>query len=160
LAIIDYSMPHLNGLEATKRIKELRPAIRILLFTIDHSIWLAREALRAGAPTVLLKSDARKMLVAAVESSLAGKPFQGYNFSNEPDKLVNGKREINQILSSRESTVVKLVAEGYSNKDISTILTISIKTTETHRAAAMRKLDVKSVAGLVRYAVRNKYFDV
>ena len=163
LVIIDYSMPHLNGLQATQRIKELRPSTKILLFTIDRSNWLAGEALRAGALTVLLKSDANKMLLMAVESLMAGKPFNSphsSNSSSDPEELVNGKRQAAQILSPREKTVVKLVAEGYSNKDISTILSISIKTAETHRAAAMRKLDVYSVAGLVRYAVRNEYVDV
>ena len=160
LAIIDYSMPHLNGLQAAKQIIELRPATKILLFTIDHSDWLAREALRVGALAVLLKSNANKMLVGAVKSLIAGKPFRGLNFSSDPEYPVNGKGEATQILSPRERTVVKLVAEGYSNKSISAILSISIKTTETHRAAAMRKLDVNSVAGLVRYAFRSKYFDV
>jgi DNA-binding NarL/FixJ family response regulator len=116
---------------------------------------LALGAFRAGAGAFLVKSQANKMLLAAVESLIVHKPFFFGVFSSE--RMAVGKRDRSQILTLREETVVKLVAEGYSNKKISRMLNLSIKTTETHRAAAMRKLGVRSVAGLVRYAVRNNF---
>jgi DNA-binding NarL/FixJ family response regulator len=96
------------------------------------------------------------MLLAAVESLIVHKPFYAGAFSSELKGVSNGKGGPSQMLSPREKTIVKLVAEGYSNKGVSAILNLSIKTTETHRAAAMRKLNINSTAGLVRYAVRAK----
>jgi DNA-binding NarL/FixJ family response regulator len=96
------------------------------------------------------------MLLAAVESLILHKPFYAGSFSGELRNAATGKGDLNEVLSPREKTIVKLVAEGHSNKGVSAILNLSIKTTETHRAAAMRKLKINSTAGLVRYAVRSK----
>jgi DNA-binding NarL/FixJ family response regulator len=99
------------------------------------------------------------LLLAAVESLMQHKPFCGGAFSAE----FNGKAASNcgrhQLLSPREETIVRLIAEGHSNKEVSSLLGVSIKTTETHRATAMRKLNVRSTAGLVRFAVRNKLLE-
>jgi DNA-binding NarL/FixJ family response regulator len=115
---------------------------------------LALEAFEAGARAFLLKSDAKKVLLAAVESLIVHRPFYAGAFSSELKGVATGQGDRSQTLSPREKTIVKLVAEGHSNKRVSAMLNLSIKTTETHRAAAMRKLNLKSVAGLVRYAVR------
>jgi len=129
---------------------------------MHDSEMLALQAFRAGARAYLLKSDANKLLVAAVESLIVHKPFYAGTFSSElrgmfdPKGMAAGKGDPSQLLSPREKTIVKLVAEGHSNKGVSAILNLSIKTTETHRAAAMRKLNINSTAGLVRYAVRSK----
>jgi DNA-binding CsgD family transcriptional regulator len=96
------------------------------------------------------------MLLAAVESLIVHRPFYGGAFPSELKGMTTGRGDPNQALSPREKTIVKLVAEGHSNKGVSAILNLSIKTTETHRAAAMRKLNINSTAGLVRYAVRSK----
>jgi DNA-binding NarL/FixJ family response regulator len=117
---------------------------------------LALQAFQAGARAFLLKSDANKMLLAAVESLIVHRPFRAGSFSGELKRVTTRNGDQNQVLSPREKTIVKLVAEGYSNKGVSAMLNLSIKTTETHRAAAMRKLDIHSTAGLVRYAVRSK----
>jgi DNA-binding NarL/FixJ family response regulator len=156
VAIIDYSMPLMSGVEVTRRIKEHQLATEILIFTMHDSNALALQAFQAGARAFLLKSDANKMLLAAVESLIVHKPFFAGAFSSELKAMATGKGAANQMLSPREKTVVKLVAEGYSNKGVSAILNLSIKTTETHRSAAMRKLNINSTAGLVRYAVRTK----
>ena len=115
---------------------------------------LALQAFQAGARAFLLKSDANKMLMAAVKSLMVHKPFYAGTFSSELKGMPTGMSDPDPMLSPREKTIVKLVAEGYSNKGVSAILNLSIKTTETHRAAAMRKLNINSTAGLVRYAVR------
>ena len=156
VAIIDYSMPHMTGVEVARRIREHQLVTEILIFTMHDSNVLALQAFQAGARAFLLKSDANKMLLAAVEALIVHKPFYAGAFSSELKGMSTGKRDPSQMLSPREKTVVKLVAEGYSNKGVSAILNLSIKTTETHRAAAMRKLNINSTAGLVRYAVRTK----
>jgi DNA-binding NarL/FixJ family response regulator len=115
----------------------------------------AAQAYQAGARAVLSKSEANKLLLAAVDSLLVHKSFGiGSGFDHMDCATLDEAR-----LTPREQLVVKLVADGYSNKGISAILNLSVKTTEAHRAAAMRKLDVNSTAGLVRYAVRAKLVD-
>jgi DNA-binding NarL/FixJ family response regulator len=159
VAIVDYSMPLMTGIEVARRIREHQLVTETLIFTMHDSSILAVQAFQAGARAFLLKSDANKMLLAAVESLIVHRPFYTGAFSSELGGMSNGRRDPNQILSPREKTIVKLVAEGHSNKAVSTILNLSIKTTETHRAAAMRKLNINSTAGLVRYAVRAKLVD-
>jgi DNA-binding NarL/FixJ family response regulator len=156
IAIVDYSMPFMTGVEVARSIREHHLVTEILIFTMYDSNALALQAFQAGARAFLLKSDANKMLLAAVESLIVHKPFYAGAFSSELKGMTTGKGDPNQLLSPREKTIVKLVAEGYSNKGVSAILNLSIKTTETHRAAAMRKLNINSTAGLVRYAVRTK----
>jgi DNA-binding NarL/FixJ family response regulator len=154
VAIVDYSMPFMTGVEVARRIRQHQLATEILIFTMHDSNSLALQAFQAGARAFLLKSDANKTLMAAVESLIVHKPFYKGAFSSELNGMLTGKRDPNQVLSPREKAIVKLVAEGHSNKGVSAILNISIKTTETHRAAAMRKLGINSTAALVRYAVR------
>jgi len=153
VAIVDYSMPFMTGVEVARRIREHQLPTEILIFTMHDSNALA---LQACARAFLLKSDANKMLLAAVESLIVHRPFYAGSFSSELKRMTTRKGDQNQVLSPREKTIVKLVAEGYSNKGVSAMLNLSIKTTETHRAAAMRKLNIHSTAGLVRYAVRSK----
>jgi DNA-binding NarL/FixJ family response regulator len=155
VAIIDYSMPLMNGIEVARRIKKLQLPIEVLVFTVHDSYALAAQAFQAGASAYLLKSDANKKLLSAVESLMAREPFYTDAFSSTLNHM--SEHYGTPLLSPRERMVVKLIAEGQSNKRISAILNISIKTTETHRAAAMRKLGISSVAGVVRYAVRNKF---
>ncbi len=152
LVIVDFSLPDMTGLEVARRIRESSPQTEVLIFTAYNSDLLAHQAFEAGARAFLAKSDANKLLLAAVASVLAHKPF----FNGKPSSKLNGgpAEEGLRMLSPREQLVVKLVAEGHSNKGISASLNVSVKTTETHRAAAMRKLNVNSVAGLVRYAIR------
>jgi DNA-binding NarL/FixJ family response regulator len=156
VAIVDYSMPFMTGVEVARRIREHQLPTEILIFTMHDSHALALQAFQAGARAFVLKSDANKMLLAAVESLIVHRPFHAGSFSSELKRMGTRKGDQNQVLSPREKTIVKLVAEGYSNKGVSAMLNLSIKTTETHRAAAMRKLNIHSTAGLVRYAVRSK----
>jgi DNA-binding NarL/FixJ family response regulator len=159
VAIIDYAMPFMTGVEVTRRIRKHQLATEILIFTMHDSDSLALQAFQAGARAFLLKSDANKTLLAAVESLIVHKPFYKGAFSSELSGMLTGKRNPNEVLSPREKVIVKLIAEGHSNKGISAALNISIKTVETHRAAAMRKLGINSTAFLVRYAVRTKLIE-
>jgi DNA-binding NarL/FixJ family response regulator len=156
IAIVDFFMPRMTGVEVARQLKKQLKETRVLIFSAHESEVLAREAFQAGARGFLVKSDANKLLIAAVESILAGKPFAGGRFCAQSRREPKDMSEGHARLSPRERLVVKLVAEGYSNKSISAMLNSSVKTTETHRASAMGKLGVNSIAGLVRYAVRAK----
>lgn len=151
VAIVDFSMPRMTGVEVARRIREYPLQTEVLIFTVHNSSLLAQQAFEAGARAFLVKSDANKLLLSAVESLLQHRPFCTRSCRSELD---HGSDARDHELTPREQIVVKLVAEGYSNKSISAVLNLSVKTTEAHRAAAMRKLGVNSTAGLVRYAVR------
>ena len=115
------------------------------------------DLLAAGARGYLLKSDARHMLVTALETLASHRPFfTGMVWEALLETYVAKQRLVPSVLTPRERRVVQLIAEGRSNKSVAGILSLSLKTVETHRASAMRKLDLDSTAALVRYAVRNK----
>ena len=162
IAIIDYSLPMMNGLELTRAIKKELPRTEVLVFTMHDREDVLAELLTAGARGYLLKSEASKHLLAAVEALSLRRPYFSGNVSQT---LLNrfvemAAREASATaLTPREREIVQLIAEGRLNKEIAAILELSIKTVETHRAAAMRKLDLKSTADLVRYAVRNNIIE-
>jgi DNA-binding NarL/FixJ family response regulator len=153
-AIIDFFMPRMTGVEVTRGIRKHLKETEVLIFSAHESEVLAQEAFQAGARAFLVKFDANKLLIAAVEALMARRPFVGGRYYVQSRGELEEVSEGHPRLSPRERLVVKLVAEGYSNKGISAILNSSVKTTETHRASAMGKLGVNSIAGLVRYAVR------
>ena len=161
VAILDYSMPLVNGVEATRQIRKRNPKIEVLVFTMHDSEALVGEVLDAGARAYLLKSDARQHLISAVEALAMHKPFFSGQVSEKllETYLLTQKGKLGAVLSPRERIVVQLIAEGHTNKEISAILNLSIKTIESHRAAAMRKLNITSTAGIVRYAIRNKLIE-
>ena len=156
VAIIDYSLPLINGVEVTRSIKARQLDTQILIFTMHDNDALVRESFRAGARAFLLKSEAKRQLTAAVEALLAHKPYFTGIVS---EKMLASYLSTNSApmvsLSPRERMVIQLISEGYSNKGMSKVLNLSVKTIETHRASAMHKLSVKSTAGLVRYAIKN-----
>jgi DNA-binding NarL/FixJ family response regulator len=160
VAVIDLSMPELNGLEATRRIRQALPDTEVLIFTMHESEELIREVLGAGARGYLLKSDAVRQLSPAVESLSQKTPyFAGRVSAVVLDGFLKGGQvtlegPTAERLTSREREVVQLLAEGKSNKQIARLLDLSVKTVETHRTAAMRKLELNSLPDLVRYAVR------
>jgi DNA-binding NarL/FixJ family response regulator len=158
IAIIDSSLRMMNGVEATRQIRARTPATEVLVFTMQESDDLVGELLHAGARAFVLKSDDTKYIVAAVRSLADHKPYFTDRLSSKliDAYLATSSERPANTLSPRERSIVQLIAEGHSNKEISGILNISTKTVESHRATAMRKTGVTSTAGLVRYAVRNK----
>jgi len=165
IAILDLSMPELNGLDATRRILAARPETCVLILTAHESEQLVREVLAAGARGYVLKSDAGRILVRAVEALLEGQTF----FTSKVARLVlegylrgggAETQEAAQTLSAREREIVQLLAEGASNKEVARALGISVKTAETHRSNIMRKMQFASLSDLVKYAVRNKIIEV
>lgn len=157
IAVLDYSLPILNGIEVTRQIRTRVPQTEVLVFTMHESDTLMRDLLQAGARGYLLKSDAKQFLITAIQSLAAHKPF----FTSRVSETLlesfltttDGERG---ILTARERSVVQLIAEGRTNKQIANVLNISLKTVETHRASAMRKLNLTSTAAVVRYAIRNR----
>jgi DNA-binding NarL/FixJ family response regulator len=156
VAILDYSMPLMTGTEVSRRIKSNHLRTEVLILTMHESEAILVEVLVTRARGLLLKSDARDHLIAAIEALLEHRPYftslvlekllREYQLSNRDKPAIE--------LSSREQNVVQLVAEGYTNRSIGAVLELSVKTVETHRASAMRKLGVSSTAELVRYAIR------
>ena len=158
IAIIDYSIPELNGLDLAHALKRECPRIEILLYTMHDREEIIMEVLRAGVRGFVLKSDTERHLVAALDAlSIRRSYFSGAVSVALLDQLLESKpHPTASSLTHREREVVQQVAEGRINKEIAARLTISVKTVETHRASAMRKLKLRTTADLVRYAVRNQ----
>ncbi len=157
IAVLDYSLPLANGVEVTRIVRAKLPKLEILIFTMHENEEIIGDLLAAGAKGYLLKSDARQLLVTAVESLAEHRPFFTGKVSEALlETYVSKYREGRHVLTARERRVVQLIAEGHSNKSIADLLSLSAKTVETHRSSAMRKLNLRSTAALVRYAVRNK----
>jgi DNA-binding NarL/FixJ family response regulator len=160
ILLLDIGMPNLNGLDAARQILTLMPDSRILILTIHDSEQVVREVLAAGAKGFLLKSDAGRDLLAAVEalqenqtfftSKIAQMMLNGYLSPSEDTQVTP-----QPVLTPREREVIQLVAEGKSTKEVAIALSLSVKTAETHRTNLMRKLNLHSVADLTLYAVRN-----
>jgi len=159
--LLDIGMPNLNGLDAARQILATSPDARILILTVHDTEQIVREVLAAGARGFLLKSDAGRDLVAAVEalqrrrtfftSKVAEMMLEGYLRPHSDSDDPTGQR----VLTPREREVIQLVAEGKTTKEVASVLSLSVKTAETHRTNLMRKLDLHSVADLTLYAVRN-----
>jgi len=164
VVILDIGMPGLNGFDAARQIRKVSPASEILILTMHESEQVIREVLAAGARGYVLKSDAGRDLVAAVEALSRHKTFFTSSVAEMVlQKYLEGNPESASheasSLTPREREVVQLVAEGRTNKEVATALNISVKTAETHRTNIMRKLDCHSLSELVRYAIRNKIID-
>jgi DNA-binding NarL/FixJ family response regulator len=166
VVILDIGMPNLNGLEATRQILRSVPQARVLILTMHESEQVVREVLEAGARGFLLKSDAGRDLVAAVEALQRHKTFFTSKVAemvlesflkNKPRPADETERE---ILTPREREIVQLLAEGKSTKEVAVALGLSVKTAETHRSNIMRKLGLHSISELVLYAVRNNIVQV
>ncbi len=159
--ILDISMPDLNGLEATRQIRRTAPRTEVLILTVHESEDMVREALDAGARGYVLKADATRDLVKAVESLRHHEPF----FSVKASELIlreflerhhEPAHDASAALTPREREVVQLLAEGKSNKNAAANLGISVKTVEVHRTNVMHKLGLKTITEVVHYAIRNK----
>lgn len=158
IAILDYSIPELNGLDLSHALKKEFPRIEILLYTMHDREEIVIEVLRAGVRGFVLKSDAEKHLIAALDALSIRRPyFSGAISDTLLEQFLDSKpHPLASSLTHREREVVQQVAEGRINKEIAGRLNISVKTVETHRATAMRKLKLRTTADLVRYAVRNQ----
>ncbi len=162
IAIVDVGMPELNGFEAIRRIHKVVPACEVLVLTVHDSEAVVREALAAGARGFMLKSEAGRNLVAAVDALRRHRPF----FGSAAAELLRqsylrggvdaGSPPASERLTAREREVLQLLAEGKTTKDVARLLGITVKTADTHRTRLMAKLGLHSVVELVHYAIRNQ----
>jgi DNA-binding NarL/FixJ family response regulator len=163
--VLDMTMPELNGLDALRQIKRALPNTEVLIFSAFHSEEVIEQVFEAGAKSYIQKSETGRHLVAAIKSLAEHKPFftpeiSDILFAKFFSAGVGKKRSANEhSLTAREREIVRLLAEGRSNKEVASSLGISNRTAETHRATLMRKLGLESIAALVRYAVRNNIID-
>jgi DNA-binding NarL/FixJ family response regulator len=160
IAILDISMPSLNGLDATRQILKLNTHTKILILSMHDSEQVIENVLNAGARGYVLKADAASDLVRAMQALLAGQTF----FTQKASQIIldgfTGKRPKatqgeSQVLTAREREILQLLAEGKISKEVAALLDLSTKTVEAHRTNLMRKLSCHSVSELVRFAVRN-----
>jgi DNA-binding NarL/FixJ family response regulator len=159
VVVIGVSLPVLNGIDATQQIRKGAPDTEVLIFTRHGDEDTVRAAMAAGARGYVLRSESDEEIVKAINTLAQHQVFyssQVFDIRLDPatDHVIGGGPP--NTLTAREREVVQLIAEGNSNKMVANILTISVKTVETHRAAAMHKLNIHSTADLVRYAVRKK----
>jgi len=160
VVVMDIGMPNLNGIEAARQIREIRPDAAVVMLSMHSDEGYVLRALGAGARAYLLKDSATTDLVQAIHAVVEGKSF----FSPAVSKVLlqdymrklrrSGAEDSYDLLSPREREVLQLVAEGKSNKEVASLLNLSVYTVETHRAKIMQKLNLKGVPELILYAVR------
>lgn len=162
VAVLDLGLPELNGLEATRQIHQALPRTEIMLLASQNSEQLARDAFDAGAHILILKSDAKRMLVSVIESAARHNPFfsaaapgvgRRSRLQSETPRTKTGRPR--GRLTPREREIVQLIVEGKTNREIAALLVRSVRTVETHRANVMNKLGLDSLTELVRYAIQN-----
>jgi DNA-binding NarL/FixJ family response regulator len=167
IAIIDYSMPELDGLQATRQIREAAPKTEIVMLTMHESGQMVRRVLTAGARGYVLKSDLATHLVKAVRDVSKGRHFLSPRVSDivlegflTTERQSERKEDTQVRLTPRELEVVHLLAEGRTNKEVATGLQITVRTVESHRAKIMLKLGLHSLGELIQYAIRNKIIEI
>lgn len=159
IAVLDIGMPLLNGVDAARRIHTASPQTGILILTMHDSDELVQQVVDAGARGYILKDDADRVLLAAVDALRQHKTYFSTRLSGiveTEDSSSESPKGTRSRLTPREREILQLLAEGKSNKEVASLLGISVNTAEAHRANIMLKLDFHSIAELVLYAIRNK----
>jgi DNA-binding NarL/FixJ family response regulator len=163
LVILDVSMPNLRGIEAIPEIRRVRTGVKVLILTMHKEEEYLYQAISAGANGYLLKDDAEKELFASIESIREGKIYISPGLSDQSMRnwasLRRGENDSHLVeaLTVRQREILKLIAEGKSNKEIGDLLCLSVRTVERHRANIMSKLNIRKTAELVQYALRKHY---
>ena len=158
IAVIDISMPLLNGIESARKLRETRPQVKIVFLTMHKDVGLLKEALRAGGFGYVLKESAAQELIAALRQVVGGRYYISPAISDALGAPISEfKRRVTKSpkddLTLRQIEVLQLIAEGKSMKEIAAVLSISFKTVEFHKYRMMKKLGLKTSAELIRYAV-------
>lgn len=162
IVLLDLSMPGPGGIEVTRKLKEMLPATRVLILTVHEDETLLREALKAGASGYIIKRAVESELISAIHAVSRG---EIYVHPAMTKWLLKGpapaapKRRDPATLTPREIEVLRLIVQGHTNSQIAEVLTLSVRTIESHRANLMGKLGLQSRVELVRYAVKNKLLD-
>jgi DNA-binding NarL/FixJ family response regulator len=166
IAVLDITMPELNGIEAARKIQKASPNTEILILSVHYSDQLVRDVVGAGVRGYIVKSDSDRDLVAAVEALAKHRPFftplateAMLTGLNSASSGLEKPEPTEDRLTSREREILQLLSEGKSSKEVASVLDLSVKTAETHRSNIMRKLKIHNVTELVRYAVRNRIIE-
>lgn len=155
IVLMDLSMPVLDGVEATRRIKRATPAVRVLVLTVANCERRVAEALAAGADGYALKKLGHTELMSAISAVRTGRPYLGPGLNEEMVRdYLDGGDAGSVALTARELEVLRLIAQGLKNREIAETLSIAVKTVETHRTKIMQKLDLHNSAELATYAIR------
>ena len=161
IVLMDIAMPDMSGLEALTRIRQLQPAIRVIMLSMYANEEYVLQALRSGAQGYLLKDSGRAELELAIEAVAQGQTYlcplvasHVSAYMRRVDVPVDAPPQRDPLLTPRQTEILRLIAEGRTTQEIAQALTISAKTVETHRAQLMQRLGIYDIAGLVRYAVR------
>ena len=163
LIILDVSMPNLRGIEAIPEIRRMRPKVKVLILTMHKEEEYLYQAISAGANGYVLKDDAEKELFTAIDNIREGKIHISPRLADQSmqnwARLRRGEHDshVVEVLTVRQREILKLIAEGKSNKEIGDLLCLSVRTVERHRANMMNKLNIRKTAELVQYALRKHY---
>ena len=163
LIILDVSMPNLRGIEAIPEIRRMQPETKVLILTMHKEEEYLYQAISAGADGYLLKDDAEKELFTAIDNIREGKIYISPGLADQSmqnwARLRRGENDshVAEVLTVRQREILKLIAEGKSNKEIGDLLCLSVRTVERHRANIMDKLNIRKTAELVQYALRKHY---
>lgn len=154
VVLMDIDMPVMNGIDALKEISKLHPRTRVIILSMHQEAGMIKSLMNLGAHGYLLKSCSQDELISAIRKVAGG---QSYFSPDVTLSLLNSNTGIqqNEILTERETEILRLIAEGFSNKEIGSKLFISHRTVDTHRTNLMKKLDVGNIAGLISYAIKN-----
>jgi DNA-binding NarL/FixJ family response regulator len=160
LLVLDVALPEMNGIEVARHVRRDLPSAAVLIVTMHDSDQIVQDAMDAGAKGLVLKAEAGRTLADAVRAILSGREFFSARVHRAAGReIIDGDARLHHrkpsLLTSREREVLQLLAEGQANKEVATVLGITTKTAETHRARIMAKLEVHSMSELVRYAIRN-----
>jgi two-component system response regulator NreC len=162
IVLMDISMPEIGGIEATQRIKKLNPEARVLILTVHEDTELLQEAIRKGAAGYIIKRAVESELVNAIQAVLRGDlyihPAMTRALFSRTTPVADDNQKVIEALTPREIEVLRLLTQGYTNREIANLLTLSVRTIESHRANIMGKLNLHSRVELVRYATKHGLF--
>ena len=155
IAILDISMPGLSGFEVIRELEQQENKTKIIYLTMHDDLFTAKKVITSKAKGFVSKDDAYEDLIYAIEAVSSGRRFVSPSISDKIFSLNILKDNDDDVLTNRELEILKLIAEGVTNKKIAGQLSISVKTVETYRSRIMQKLDLHSTADLIKYAIRN-----
>lgn len=157
--LMDIDMPVMNGIEALKEIKRTFSALKVIILSMHQEAGMIKSLMAIGADGYILKSTSQDELIGAIRKVAAGQPYFSpevtLSLLNTPQNNLQSSKQQTEMLTDREEEILKLIAEGFSNKEIGTKLFISHRTVDTHRTNLMKKLNANNIAGLISFAIKN-----
>jgi len=157
--LMDIDMPVMNGIDALKEIKRTFSALKVIILSMHQEAGMIKSLMAIGADGYILKSTSQDELIGAIRKVAAGQPYFSpevtLSLLNTPQNNLQSSKQQTEMLTDREEEILKLIAEGFSNKEIGNKLFISHRTVDTHRTNLMKKLNANNIAGLISYAIKN-----